>query len=103
MLERIESIRAEAESVIGAAADSDALEEARVRYLGRRSELTSILRGVGELAPAERGPVGAAANAARNALETALADRRDALETAELSERLLADEIDVTLPGSPPA
>ena len=102
MLERIQAIRAEAEAAIAAAADSAALEEARVRYLGRRSELTSVLRGVGELDPSERGPVGAAANAARTALETALAERRDALDAAELSTRLEADQIDVTLPGAPP-
>src|SRR4051794_22548158 len=102
MLERIQAIRAEAEAAIAAAADVAALEEARVRYLGRKSELTTILRGVGELEPAERGPVGSAANAARVALEEALAERRDELEAAELTARLEEDRIDVTMPGTPP-
>jgi phenylalanyl-tRNA synthetase alpha chain len=102
MLERIQAIRAEAEAAIAAAADVAALEEARVRYLGRKSELTKILRGVGELDPAERGPVGSAANAARVALEEALAERKDELEAAELTARLEEDRIDVTLPGTAP-
>src|SRR4029079_19285854 len=62
---RIETLRAEAEAAISAAADAAALEELRVRYLGRKAELTSILRGISELDPAERGPVGKAGNEAR--------------------------------------
>jgi phenylalanyl-tRNA synthetase alpha chain len=100
-LERIASIRAEAEAAIAAAADAGALEDVRVRALGRKSDLTAILRGIGELDPADRGPVGSAANEARTALEAALDARRDGLEGAELEIRLAADAIDVTLPGTP--
>ena len=57
-VERIEQISGEAADAIASASDADALEELRVRYLGRKSELTTILRGIGELDPAERGPVG---------------------------------------------
>ncbi|MDX6637862.1 MAG: phenylalanyl-tRNA synthetase alpha chain [Solirubrobacterales bacterium] len=101
-LERIGSIRAEAEAAIAAAADAAALEDVRVRFLGRKSELTSILRGIGELDAADRGPVGSSANEARGDLEAALEERRDALEGAELEERLVADALDVTLPGFAP-
>ncbi len=101
MVERIEELRREAAEAIGAAADAAALEELRVRYLGRKSELTSILRGIGELPATDRGPVGAAANAAREELEAALADRRAELEAADLDRTLAEDRIDVTLPGSP--
>jgi phenylalanyl-tRNA synthetase alpha chain len=101
MLERIDALRTEAEAAIAAAASSEALEELRVRFLGRKSELTEILRGIGELPGDQRGSVGAAANEARQALEAALAARRDELEAAELQQGLVEDRIDVTLPGSP--
>jgi phenylalanyl-tRNA synthetase alpha chain len=101
MQERVERLRADAEAAIASAPDSDAIEELRVRYLGRKSELTEILRGIAELPAEQRGPVGSAANEARQALETALASRRDELEGAELERSLVEDRIDVTLPGSP--
>ena len=101
MLERIAQIQAEAEAAIGAAADTAALEELRVRYLGRKSELTSILRGIGELPGEERGKVGAGANEARKALEAVLEQRAVGLDSSEVETRLTADKIDVTLPGAP--
>jgi phenylalanyl-tRNA synthetase alpha chain len=100
--ERIAAIASEASAAIAAAGDSAALEEARVRYLGRKSELTAILRGVGELPPEERGPVGAAANRVHAELEAALEARREEIEAGELERRLAADAIDVTLPGLAP-
>src|SRR5512132_2640245 len=100
--ERISALADEASAAIADAADSAALEEARVRYLGRKSELTAILRGVGELPSDERGPVGAAANRVRAELEAVLEARRDEIESEELEARLAADAIDVTLPGLPP-
>ena len=101
MLERIAELRADGEAAVAAAAGSDELEEARVRFLGRKAELPNLLRGVAELAPEERGAVGRAANEARRALEAAIEERRAALEGAELEQRLAADVVDVTLPGSP--
>ncbi|MFL5870645.1 MAG: phenylalanine--tRNA ligase subunit alpha [Solirubrobacterales bacterium] len=102
MVDRISSLRDEASAAIAEAPDAGALEELRVRYLGRKSELTSILRGIAELDPSERGPVGAAANAARQALEAQLSDRASELEAGELDRSLEAESIDVTLPGTPP-
>jgi phenylalanyl-tRNA synthetase alpha chain len=101
-VDRIKELRAEAESAIAAAGDTAALEALRVRYLGRKSELTSILRGIGELPPEERGPVGSGANEARVALETLIESRGAELEGAELDRRLAEDTLDVTLPGTPP-
>jgi phenylalanyl-tRNA synthetase alpha chain len=101
MQERVERLRVEAEAAIASAPDSEAVEALRVKYLGRRSELTEILRGIGQLPAEQRGPVGSAANEARQALEAALASRRDELVAAELERRLAEDRIDVTLPGSP--
>jgi phenylalanyl-tRNA synthetase alpha chain len=102
MLEQVAKLRAEAEAAIASAAGADALEELRVKLLGRKSELTGILRGIGELDPAERGPVGSAANDARQAIEAALASRLAELEGDALEGRLMADAIDVTLPGLAP-
>ncbi|MDX6667806.1 MAG: phenylalanyl-tRNA synthetase alpha chain [Solirubrobacteraceae bacterium] len=102
MMERIAELRTEAEQAIAAATASDALEELRIRYLGRKAELPNLLRGVRDLPPDERGPVGKAANEARAALD-ALIDRRAAeLEGGELDSQLVRDRVDVTLPGDPP-
>jgi len=102
MLDRIEEIRSEAAGAISAAPDSAALEELRVRFLGRKAELTAILRGIAELPPEERGPVGSTANGARVELEALIEERGAALNASELEAGLAADRVDVTLPGSPP-
>jgi phenylalanyl-tRNA synthetase alpha chain len=98
----LDALRQEAESAIAEAASADALEELRVRYLGRKSELTRTLRSIGELPPEERGPVGKTANAVRVALEEQLRRRTEELSASELDARLAQDRIDVTLPGDPP-
>ena len=102
MIERIEELRGEAEQAIAAASSSEALEELRVRYLGRKAELPQMLRGVAELAPEQRGAVGKAANQARQALEALIEARAGELGGEELERRLQADRVDVTLPGAPP-
>jgi phenylalanyl-tRNA synthetase alpha chain len=102
MIDRIQQLQREAEGAIGAAGSSAELEELRVRYLGRKAELPQLLRGVAALPAQERGAVGKAANQARQALEALIQARSDELATGELEQRLLADRIDVTLPGSPP-
>ena len=88
MLERIEEIRQEAGAAIEAAGGTAELEELRVRYLGRKAELTTILRGIAELPGEERGKVGAAANQARQALEQLLATRAEVLDATELEQKL---------------
>jgi phenylalanyl-tRNA synthetase alpha chain len=99
---RLEELRSEAEAAIAQAPDAATLEELRVRYLGRKSELTTVLRGIRDLPPDERGPVGKAANEARVTLEEVLDLRKEALEGDELERRLAEDRVDVTLPGDPP-
>jgi phenylalanyl-tRNA synthetase alpha chain len=98
---RLDELRRKAEEAIAAAGDAAALEELRVRYLGRKSELTRVLRSIADLPPEQRGPTGQAANAARQALESLLGRRQSELEAAELERRLAEDMIDVTLPGAP--
>ena len=102
MTDRLDQLRSEAEAAIAQAPDTAALEELRVRYLGRKAELTGILRGIRDLPPEERGPVGKAANEARVTIEEVLDLRRQGLESGELEARLSEDRIDVTLPGDPP-
>jgi len=102
MIERIEQLRAEGESEIAGAGTPEALEQLRVRYLGRKAELPQILRGVAELDAAERGAVGQAANQARVALAQLIEDRAARLGAEQLQSELEADRIDVTLPGAPP-
>jgi phenylalanyl-tRNA synthetase alpha chain len=98
----LEQLRAEAEAAIDAAGSPLELEELRVRYLGRKSELTRALRSIGELPPEQRGPVGKEANEVRRALEALLGERSARLEASELDRRLAEDRVDVTLPGDPP-
>ena len=102
MIERIDQLRSEAEGAIATADSTTALEELRVRYLGRKAELPNLLRGVAELPPDQRGTVGRAANQARPALESLIEQRTTELEAAELDTRLAEDRIDLTLPGEPP-
>jgi phenylalanyl-tRNA synthetase alpha chain len=101
MLERIEQIGSDATTAIEAAAGTAELEELRVRYLGRKAELTTILRGIADLPATERGKVGGGANRVRRELEALLERRAAELDAAELETRLAADRVDVTLPGAP--
>jgi phenylalanyl-tRNA synthetase alpha chain len=95
-------LRTEAEASIGGAGSAAELEELRVRYLGRKSELTQALRSIGELPPEQRGPAGKQANEVRQALEALLERRTAELAGSELDRRLVEDRVDVTLPGDPP-
>ena len=90
MIERIEQLRARGRRRRSPRrASSEALEELRVRYLGRKAELPQMLRGVAELAPEQRGAVGKAANEARQALEALIEQRaRASCAAAELEQRL---------------
>jgi phenylalanyl-tRNA synthetase alpha chain len=91
----VEALEREAQGAVAAASTQAALEEARVRYLGRKSELKQALRGVRDRES------GMTLNAARERLEAAF-DARDAeLERAELAR--LDESLDVTLPGASPA
>jgi phenylalanyl-tRNA synthetase alpha chain len=88
-----EKLKSEALSAISAASTPDELDELRVRYLGRKSELALALREVRDR------ETGMLLNGVRAALEGAVADRRAALERAELDRALTEESVDVTLPG----
>jgi len=84
---------------VAASGDLAALEDARVRWLGRKGTLTERLKSLGTLPPAERPAAGQLINAAKTRLETALVARREALERLQDERRLADAPIDVTLPG----
>jgi phenylalanyl-tRNA synthetase alpha chain len=100
-LDRIAELRDQGETAIAQAATAADLETVRVTHLGRKAELPNLLRSVAQLPPEERSAVGRSANEARKALEAALEGRAAELEASELDARLVADRVDVTLPGSP--
>jgi len=101
VIDRIAELRAEAEAAIAGASHSAELEDLRVRFLGRKAELPNLLRGVGQMAPEQRGPTGKAANQARQGLEALIAERAGQLAAGELESKLVTDAVDVTLPGDP--
>ena len=90
MMERIEQLRAEGEAAVAAAAGAAELEDLRIRLLGRKAELPQLLRGVRDLPPEERGPVGKAANEARVALESLNAAMAATVALYELTRNRMA-------------
>ena len=79
--------------------DSSVLNDIRVAVLGKKGELTSILKGMKDVPEDERPKIGALVNDARKAIEDALAEKKKALEALELSMKLSRESIDVTLPA----
>ncbi len=96
---QLEALAEAARSSIAAAADERALEDLRVRYLGKKGELSQVLRGMGQLPPEERPRVGEVVNRVRDEVEALLTSRRDGLAREKLDAELRGPVIDVTLPG----
>ena len=101
MKEQLEQIKAKALADLAAAADMPALDAVRVRVLGKKGELTAVLKQMGKLSAEERPVMGQMANAVRAKLEEALEKRRAALDAAALEAKLEAEAVDVTIPGKP--
>ena len=101
MKEQLEQIKAKALADLAAAADMSALDAVRVRVLGKKGELTAVLKQMGKLSAEERPVMGQMANAVRAKLEEALEKRRAALDVAALEAKLEAEAVDVTIPGKP--
>jgi len=103
LLDELRALEERALAALEQAADQSQLEAWRGEYLGRRGQLSSVMRGLGSLPAAERPTAGAAANRLKQALETAFAARAAALQEAAAAAQEEAEQIDVTLPGRPPA
>ena len=95
----IEELQSRALADIEASESLPQLDELRVRYLGKKGEVTAQLKSLGAMEPEQRKAFGQAVNAARDALAQAITARRQALETQALEEKLLRERVDVTLPG----
>ncbi len=93
------ALQQEGEKAIAAADSLEGLEELRVKYLGKKGNLSVLLGGMGKLPPEERPKIGAVANAVKEALQTKLEQQRAVLEMAKIQAQLEAETIDVTMPG----
>ena len=99
MKEQLAKIRAEALEALENASASADLDALRVKYLGKKGELTAVLKQMGKLSAEERPAMGQLANDVRAALESALENASQKLEAAALELKLKAETVDVTIPG----
>ena len=95
----LEALRARAAATAAAAPDTAALDALDVEVLGKKGDLTAILRGIGALPAEDRPKVGAVANEVRTAVEAALREARTRLASSEMATRLAVEAVDVTTPG----
>ena len=100
MKEQLEKIEALAKQELNECADIKALDDLRVKFLGKKGELTAILKQMGKLSAEERPVMGQLANKVRADIEEALASKLTALKSAAQAARLKEETIDVTLPGT---
>ena len=99
MKEQLATIRAQALAAIESASDSAALDALRVQYLGKKGELTAVLKQMGKLSAEERPVMGQLANEVRAALESAIEAQAAVLADKSLEQRLRDEALDVTIPG----
>lgn len=100
MKEQLKSIEIRAKEELKKISDPKLLEDFRVRFLGKKSEISSILKQMGKLSPEERPVMGQLANSIRSDIENAIAERSSALKSEMAKLRLAEETIDVTLPGT---
>lgn len=102
MKEALQSIKSQAEELLKAAESEQAVEELRVKFLGKKGELTAILKQMGGLSAEERPVIGALANEVREAIEADIASSKKHIAELALKARLAGETIDVTMPGVRP-
>lgn len=96
MKEQLLTIKANALDALDKAQNKEELESLRIKYLGKKGELTSILRGMGKLSPEERPVVGQLANEVREAITKGLEEKQESLRWEALKKRLIDERVDVT-------
>ena len=101
MKEQLEKIRQEALGALDGVKDAGELDALRVRFLGKKGELTGVLKMMGKLSAEERPVMGQVANNVRAAIEEKIETVRTELKEKALEARLEAEAIDVTIPGTP--
>ena len=97
--EKLEAIVARAMDSIDRAGDLNALNDVRVSVLGKKGELTAVLKGMKDVAPEDRPKVGQMVNDARSEIENRMEQVKQSLEAAKLEQQLKEEVIDVTLPA----
>ncbi|MBM6814699.1 phenylalanine--tRNA ligase subunit alpha [Olsenella uli] len=99
MSDDLKAIEAQFQEGLAAAETMEALEALRVSYLGKKGQLTAIMRSMGKVPPEERPAMGQLANTVRATVDAALKARREELSAALLEQKMASDAVDVTLPG----
>ncbi|EHS87390.1 Phenylalanyl-tRNA synthetase, alpha subunit [Limosilactobacillus gastricus PS3] len=99
--DQLTELRAQALEAIQNSTDDQAINEARVKFLGKKGPITAVLRGMKDLSKEERPKVGQFANEIRDQIQVALDEKRSAIEAARLNQQLASETLDVTLPGRP--
>ena len=99
MKERLEALRIEALAALQHVEHVNALQELRVKYLGKKGALTEVLRGMGGLSAEERPVIGQVVNDVRSAIESVMDEKQHFFQQAETNKRLSEETIDVSLPG----
>lgn len=99
MKERLLKIKEDAQAMIENAPSLKQLEDLRIKFLGKKGELTDILKGMGKLSKEERPEMGKVSNQVRNFIETTLASKKEVLEQEALNAKLREEVIDVTMPA----
>ena len=98
-MNQVTELQTRALAEISASDDLQQLDDLRVRYLGKKGEVTAQLKALGSMEPERRRSFGQTVNAVRDALNQAIMARRQALESAALEQKLLSEKVDITLPG----
>ena len=100
MKEKLEQIYKEAKEQIEKSEVAQTLNDLKVKYLGKKGELTAILKGMGSLSPEERPKLGSLVNEVRDSIVEAIETKEKELKEKELNEKLEKEKIDITLPGT---
>jgi phenylalanyl-tRNA synthetase alpha chain len=96
---QLKQLQREATTAIASTTTLEELEQLRVNYLGKKGELSQILRGMGKLSPEDRPRIGSLANEVKDELQTNLENQHHQLQNAQIQAQLEAETLDVTMPG----
>ena len=99
MKEKLEALKAEAVSAVNGVTDEKGIEELRVKYLGKKGEITSLLKQMGSLSPEERPVMGQLVNKAKQEVEELITEKKAEISKIETEQKLLNETIDITMPG----
>ncbi len=101
MKQKLEEIKSTALAAIAAAANEKEIDDIRVKYCGKKGELTAILKQMGSLSPEERPIIGQLANKVRAELETAIDEAATTFKAKAADMKILAETVDITMPAKP--